>query len=272
MHAKQFYRQCYQSTGGWLPMYPLKQTIRLGDFCQLRNGILRPLGNIKHLVEPGDTLVSPPMMLEPQDWVFHSGVESISQYLSGGCSVQELGFAEPSSFLFYLKQARAQFILNWQKIQQQITLKITQTDFGFRQLYVVSAVVAGTDWAFARSGQSEATWQLRVDTAIQNSSSYALLQDDSVQVDAMQGPGCLEKDSELPCYFFQAKKLVLAEQKKEQILQMLSERAGDQEDPYTAGWQQGDLMAYIPAQEISGANCLDYFTWRDFTLDDMATL
>jgi hypothetical protein len=283
MNNKSFYRRCYLQTGGWLPMSPLTQAITLGDFCQIRRGKLRPLGNIAQLIDSQDIRVSQPMLLAQEDWLFNRGVEQTSCETmpgeSGDRVEQSLSFADQDSYLFFVQQPKAQYVSNWQQIKSALTLQLTQAKHAFRQLYIVTAVASSTDWAGAVAGTNNAHLKLSAQTTVGD--CYSLLRHPSVYAQQSQGIADFHQHSQSkddqpqtdsPCYFYQAKKRVLSGNKKEQLIQSMLKQVDAQSPMSLANWQQTDLLNRVGANELNTANCLDYFDWVDISLDEVELL
>ena len=270
-HYQQFYRQCYTHTGGWLPMWPLTESIKIGDFCQMTHGIFRPLGNIGQLVTLEDILLSHPMLLAQQEWCFSWGVEHIVQQ-SVDWAEQLFSFAEAGKGLFYLNKPTAQFILNWSEFQESLVIKMTQTEYAFRDIYVITAVTSGADWGGAIARSPDAEVKLTVPSNVNQFEHHSLLKHASVQAEVIKHVDYFKQPKEQPCYFFKAKKLVLSDKKKEQVQQELFKQNREENSSYWRNWQQTNLLERIPRQEITTVNCLDYFEWRDLTLEEVESL
>lgn len=256
-------------------MSPLTQAIKLGDFCQIRRGKLRSLGNIAQLIDAQDIRVSKPMLLTQDDWRFNNGVAQTSCETlpgeSGDRVEQSLRFSHYDSYLFFA-QPKAQYVLNWQQIKSALTLQLTQAKHAFRQLYIVTSVASSTDWAGAVAGRNNAHLKLSAQTAVGD--CYSLLRHPSVSVQKSQDIADFHRHSQddSPCYFYQAKKLVLSDSKKEQITQSILKQVDAQTSTSLANWQQTELLNQLGANELNTANCLDYFDWVDISLDEVELL
>jgi len=73
---KNFYRNFYLKTGGFLPAKPLNQNIYPGDFFQIQNGEMIVLGNIfrTQIVDLGVCRFDYGARLNSLAWTFQSGV------------------------------------------------------------------------------------------------------------------------------------------------------------------------------------------------------
>jgi hypothetical protein len=250
-------------------MFPLTQNIKLGDFCQTVRGLLVPQGNIEQLRILDETLLSPSMLLEPEVWRFSHGVELVMQQQHNEYTEQLLRFYEPGSCVFYLNEPKAQYILNWQEIKDNLTIKLTQTDYSFRDVFVITAVTTGADWSGVIAGKAQAELKLVADCYANGNDHHHLLRNDSVKAEIIQNIDYFEKHTEQPCYFFQAKKLVLSEQEKQKV-RINHIKNGNQ--GYLPNYRNNHSIEQIPGKNITINNCLDYFEWADVSLDDVELL
>jgi hypothetical protein len=274
-----FYRQCYRNSGGWIPMMPLAHKLELGDFGQIRQGRLRPLGNIGKLRLVYQIKSTDRIALNPDDWQLEAGVEKIfgstqtrtdDQNSLSTWSKQVLAFGRKGDFVFYGAEPKARFIANWSEFKQDITLKLTQADYSFRDVYVVTAVATVGHWGLAIAGADGAQLELAAETG--EADHFAMLSHRTAIAEQSRHIAVFEQSAGRHGYFFKAKKLVLSDQKKDQLIsQMLQQNVALEADEL-ANWLSSDLLNRVQANELNPSTCLDYFDWVDVSLDDVEKL
>lgn len=279
---KHFYQQSYLQSSGWLPMKPLSQPVELGDFFQISRQQIRPLGSIKSsaMVEPIQQ--SDRLNLNPLDWQLKDQVRQLyskHQQIEGEhqdhqWTQQVLEFSEPGSFIFYANNPNCQLILNWSKIKDELTIKLTQSEYSFRDIYVVTGVARLSDWGLAIADKPGA--QLETTAQLRTNNHFDLFRHHSSITQASQDLFQFDKSNEDPCYFFKAKKLILSDTKRDQclhhLLQQYDPREGQQPLNLLTGWLNTDLLNAQQTQQLNMANCIEFFDWADANLDDIAGL
>lgn len=274
-----FYRQCYLNTGGWIPMQPLDRKLELGDFGQIRQGRLTPLGNICKLRLVYEIKSTELIALNPDDWRLESGLANIHGSTETqvdeenkllAFSKQVFNFESQGDFIFHGAKPKARLIANWSEFKHDIILKLTQADYSLRDVYVTTAVAAVNHWGLAIAGADGAQLELTAESA--DADYFALLSHPSAMARQRQHIAAFEHGAERPGHFFKAKKLVLSDHKKDQLLgQMLSQNVPLDSDEL-ANWLTADLLNRVRLNELNATNCLDYFDWADASLDDVEKL
>lgn len=278
MSKKVFYNHCYQQTS-WLPMHPLTHRLALGDLCQLRQGRFQPLLNIgdAHLVE--NLLVSREILLDDSGWALSRGVQQLlceTQTEQGSsnehyqCTRQVLEFSNTGDFIFHARKPKASLLLNWAQIRDDLTLKLTQLHYGFRQVYVITGVATAQDWGLAVAGQAEA--RLEMSAALCENNSFRLLSHSSARAERCTGLACYEKSSDQPVYFFKAKKLVMSDTMTDRYLNLVVENKAELGGGDIANWLQADLLDLVKVNELNLTTSISFFNWVDMSLDDVALL
>lgn len=278
MSKKVFYSHCYQQTA-WLPMQPFAHRLALGDLCQMRQGRFQPLLNIgdAHLVE--NLLVSPEIALDQSGWALSRGVKQLlceTQTEQGGDSEdyywtrQVLEFSHTGDFIFHAKKPKASLLMNWAQIRDDLTLKLTQLHYGFRQVYVITGVAKVEDWGLAVAGQADA--RLEMSAALCDSNSFNLLSHGSARADRCTGIDCYEKTNGQPAYFFKAKKLVMSDAMTDRYLSLVVENKAELGGGEIANWLQADLLDLVKVNELNLTTSISFFNWVDMSLDDVALL
>lgn len=260
-------------------MQPLTQAVAVGDVCQLLQGRFQPLLNLEHahLVEPLHT--SAPVPLAPADWSLGRDVilaASDSSWSADGDGEQRLWtrqaleFSQAGDFLFYGKDARARLLRNWHHLRDDVTIKLTQTHFGFRDVYVVTGIARTDEWALAVAGQAGA--RLEMSAASDNCNWHALLGHASARTERSQGIASYEVGRGQPAYFFKAKKLVLSDKMHDRYLNLLFEHEGRHSHGEIASWGRANLLNLSRANELTLNTCIEFFAWTDLSLDDVERL
>lgn len=278
MFKKNFYRDCYLQTG-WLPMQPLTQAVAVGDVCQVLQGRFQPLLNLEHahLVEPLHT--SAPVPLAPPDFSLARNVilaASEARWSDDGDGEQRqwtrqaLEFAQAGDFLFYCKEARARLLRNWHQLRDDATIKLTQTHFGFREVYVVTGIARTDEWALAVAGQPGA--RLEMSAAGDNGNWHALLGHASARTERSQGMASYEVGRGQPAYFFKAKKLILSDKMHDRYLNHLFDNEARHSHLEIASWNKASLLNLSRANELTLNTCIEFFSWADLSLDDVERL
>jgi len=274
-----FYRHCYLNNGGWIPMQPLARKLELGDFGQIRQGRLMPLGNIGKLRLVYMTKTTGQISINADDWQFETGVEKILGNTQTETDAQNkqstwhnhvLAFDRKGDFVFHGAKPKARFIANWSEFKQDITLKLTQADYSFREVYVVTAIATVDHWGLAIAGADGA--QLEFAAQTDAADYFAALSHHSAIARHSRHIAVFEKSAAQPGYFFKAKKLVLSDKKNEQLLEQMLQADEPLEAEPLANWLSADLLNRVRLNELNAANCLDYFDWVDMSLDEVEKL
>lgn len=296
---KNFYRQFYLKTGGFLPTKPLNKNLFPGDYFQIKNGEIILLGNIYRnaIVAHQDVDISGVTALYESNWNFSDG---ISKPYSGRAhghgaidgqiefSKQILAFANKGSFIFRAEDPESVKINNWNDIQQQLIIKLTQTLYSFRELYVVTESATAANTTLATAGEANAELELASDTV-----SFGL-----VDIFGHQNTKTIQsKDIEYyhretkrkPAYF-KAKKLVVQDEKlsyfisdfiaKENNLSEWTDSFFDSNFHNDIDYNtqmimqnaQGFYLDMLQSNELNPNTALLYFKWVDANLDDVEKL
>lgn len=278
MSKQDFYTDSYLKTG-WLPMQPLTHRVAIGDIGQIRQGRFKPLLNIvdAHLVEP--LSVSRIIPLATNDWKLSQGAQqSFSEIRSMESedgeqysqTRQVLEFAHPGSFMFHADEVGAQLLLNWNLIRDDLTLKLTQLHYGFREAYVVTAVATMSDWGLVVAGQSGA--RLEMSAAFDSTDRFLLLSHRSASVDQCHGIASYDVGHDQVAHFFKAKKLVISDEMHDRYLHQVVENPTHLRPSDVANWLDADLLDLVRNNELNLNTCMKYFSWVDISLDDVTRL
>ena len=264
-------------------MQPLAAKLELGDFAQIRQSRLMPLGNICKLRLVHAIKSTDPIPLNPWDWQLESGVEKTAgntrtqsqiqedgQESQGAWSTQTLTFKQKGDFVFHGSKPKAQFIANWSEFKQDVTLKLTQVDYGFRDVYIVTAIASVNHWGLAIAAAEGA--QLEIAAQTSEADCFAMLGHQSLVALQSRHIASFEKSAGRTAYFFKAKKLVLSDKKTDQMINQMLNQNGALDPDELASWLSADLINRVQANELTPNTCLEYFDWVDATLDDVEKL
>ena len=295
---KKFYRNFYLKTGGFLPAKPLNQNIYPGDFFQIQNGEMILLGNIfrSQIVDPGVCRFDYGARLNPFAWTSQSGVtrpytgrEKRFDTLGGESEYhkQVISFADFGDFLFKGSEPESVKIINWSDIQLQLIIKLTQTYYSFREVYVVTESASCMDWTLAISGGINAELEIITD------------EEGAALMDVFGQPGAstlLAKDleyyhreSKRKPVFFKAKKLIVQDEKLSIFMSELTGSRQLQQEwargfyqyefhydedyvPEIQHQAQTSLLDMLRTSELNPNTALQYFAWREANLDDIEKL
>ncbi|PCK08970.1 MAG: hypothetical protein COA42_06425 [Alteromonadaceae bacterium] len=283
MLKSDFYRDCYMQTG-WIPMQPLMRPVALGDVCQIHHGYFQPLMNIDQidLVEP--VAQSNLIPLNPIDWRINRGVQqtfcSHEEYTSEARPLDEqtlairtkqaLLFNQAGSYMFYGDQPGCNLLLNWNQIKQDTTLKLTQSHFSFRDIYVVTGVASMSHWALAIAGEAKA--QLEMTASTDTTDQFLLFSHASAKAELCRDIATYERSHSEKAYFFQAKKMVLSDEMHDKYLLRLLENQNDFSRRAVANWFNSNLLNLIRSNEQNLTSTISFFDWVDASLDDVERL
>lgn len=294
---RNFYRYFYNRTGGFIPACPLDQPIYPGDFFQVRNGEMIVLGNIFHagVVHADDCRLADKIKLSTSGWNFSDGVSkpysgrgSGHNALSEGYefSRQVLAFADRGSFFFRGNNPESVRILNWGDLQQQLIIKLTQTLFSFRKLYVVTESATASDWTLAIAGAERA--ELEIATDEDNFGLVDIFGHHAAKTIQSRDIEYYRREALRKPLFFKAKKLVVQPERLEVFISDLiyrrehrdewagrfyAEQFDHEPGAYAvSGNARASILDMLQANELNPNSALLYFNWADANLDDVEKL
>lgn len=295
---RNYYRQCYLRTGGFIPAMPLGQNMLPGDFFQLRNGQMILLGNIfrNGLIDPDNLVISRNIPLNQAAWEISEGV---SKAYSGRSarqgpvegsfefSKQLLVFANRGSFLFKGQSPQSLRIDNWHDWQQALIIKLTTSVFSFREVYVVTESAAPSGWTLAVAGDEEA--ELEIATESENFGLVDIFGHHAARTIQSKDIEYYHRDEKKKPVFFKAKKLAVQEDRMQVFISELIARS-QQYNEWASSFYNCDfhydhrfsyeqeqylragLLDMLQANELNPNTALLYFKWVDTTMDDVEKL
>ncbi|MCB0852436.1 MAG: hypothetical protein KDD63_09450 [Bacteroidetes bacterium] len=294
--SQKFYRNFYLKTNGFIPTKPLNQDVFPGDFFQIRNGEMIPLGNIyrEGIIDKDDAEFGYGIQLNPASWDFHQGVTKPYSGKESGhnplgedfeFSKQVMSFKSPGSFMFKGNNPESVKILNWNDLGASLIIKLTQVFYSFREVYVVTECATTSDWTLAIASSEKGELEIAA-----NSENYGLTDifghSDAKTIQSKDIEYYHREDKRKPS-FFRAKKLVIQNERLDQFAnQMITEREfkhdwASQFFDYNFEFEpinyqtpispntQACLLDMLKANELNPNTALLYFRWEDANLDDV---
>lgn len=296
--AANFYRQFYLRTNGYIPVKPLNSVLYPGDFFQIKQGEIALLGNIfrNNVIAADQAVIDYHLKLNPANWHFSDG---ISKPYSGRGSAhdpvagefefskQVIAFSRRGSFVFHASTPEAARIANWEDLKQSLIIKLTQTFYSFRELYVVTECATASDWSLAIACSENA--EMEIAGELDHFGISDLFGQGNVKVIQSRDIEFYHKETGRKPRFFRAKKLAVKDEKKEIFLSDFVNHTVLQNEWAASfyDFEMGDNVSYtpdhptcdpantldmLPAHELNPNTVLQYFKWADVTLDDVEKL
>lgn len=294
-----YLRDFYKKSSGYIPNIPLGENVYPGDLFQIRNQEIIPLGNIfyNQLVLPENCMISDPVQLNSAGWNFsqgksiaYSGRGSGENPLDGefNFSRQIIHFDEHGSYFFKAEKPELVSIENWNEIKDSLIIKLTQTHFSFREIYVVTEAVTAESWTLAISNKHKAELEIATEQ-----DSFGLLELFGLRNSKTIQSKDLEYYNQVvkrKPNFFKAKKLsVQDEPLHEFISNLINQRMGVYEwanhfFDYNFEYESNNYPAQVSRNagacmldmlgsgELTPNTALRYFRWVDTSLNDVDLL
>jgi hypothetical protein len=296
---RNFYRKFYQRTAGFIPTQPYMQNMYPGDFFQIKAGEIVVLGNIfrKGLIRDSAIAFGNGIPASLSLWMFSdamnksyagtgSGQGSIA--VKASFSRQVINFHARGGFYFKANQPESLRMLNWGDVQEELIIKMTQSLYSFRELYIVTESAVAADWTLAVSASERG----EIETEVEDEENAGLLDIFGHQKSKTIQSRDIEffyTESKRKPSFFKAKKLVVQDEKVSLFISdLISSRethhewAGSffdyqfQHEPgYLspgAGKSPAGILDMLQANELNPSTANLYFKWNDMDLDDIEKL
>ncbi len=294
---KKFYRTFYARTS-YIPSKPLNKTLFPGDFFHIINGEMILLGNIfsSQIVDTKNVDFEHAIKLNTDSWKFSEGVTK--PYSGRGTgnnaidgvfefSKQILAFESSGSSYFTSNEPEAVKIKNWSELQNELIIKLTQTYFSFRELYLITETASTSDWTLAISGSKNGELEIAIDTEnfglvdIFGHSSSKTIQSKDIEY--------YNRQPERKPSFFKAKKLVEQNETVQVFIdeliyqRTLLNKWGKDFYKYNLNTNhehevailnnaQISILDLLPSNQLNPNTALLYFKWADASLDDIEKL
>lgn len=296
---RNFYRKFYQRTGGFIPTQPLMQNIYPGDFFQIRSGEIVVLGNIfrKGLVRDSDISFGNGIP-SSNGWVFNDGI--IKSYTGRAAeykpndgnlelSRQTISFNARGSFFFKANHPESIRMLNWGEVQDELIIKMTQSIYSFRELYIVTESAVASDWTLAVSATGNG--ELEIETEHEHIEHLEIFGNYHAKTIQSRDIEFYHRENKRKPFFFRAKKLVVHDEKVNRFISDLinsrethHEWAGSffdyqfQHEPNYLSTGVGvnnhhaGILDMLQANELNPSTATLYFKWAEMDLDDIEKL
>jgi hypothetical protein len=292
---RNFYRNFYNRTGGFIPSAPINQIVYPGDFLQIRNGEIIVLGNIfrNGIIAAHDVELGYGARLNPSGWNFSDGVTKPYAGRGNGhgpidgdfeYSKQILAFAAQGSFIFRGNDPESVKINNWTEIAQSLIIKLTQTIYSFRDILVVTECATTSNWTLAIASSNNG--ELEIATDVENFGLVDIFGHASVKTIQSKDIEYYNREEKRKPSFFKARKLVVLEEKLDTFISELLYQKQNQHDwardfydydfnydtHYTSQLSVGaraSVLDMLQANELNPTTALNYFRWADAGLDDI---
>lgn len=296
---RKFYRSFYLHSGGYMPTKPLNQNVYPGDFFQIINGTMVVLGNIfrKSIISPENQQLLYGIKLNASNWHFSEGVSK--PYAGRGSgnnpiegkfeySKQILAFNEIGSCFFHGNNPEAFKIGNWSAIEDELIIKLTQTLYSFREVYVITECASTSDWTLAISSTNEG--ELEIATESENFGLVDIFGHNAAKTIQSKDIEYYNRETNRKPSFFKAKHLVVQNAKNEVFINtLLGDRnslsswaseffegdhyhGGETHIPASINGTEGGVLDMLQANELNPNTALDYFRWEDANLDTIEKL
>ncbi|MEP0264338.1 hypothetical protein [Dokdonia sp.] len=293
---KKFYRSFYNRTSGFIPTKPINQNMYPGDFFQIRNGEMIILGNIYRngIVGKEDCIIQSGITLNAASWNFSEGVTKPYSGRDQGNNIidgefkfckQVLAFDSLGSFFFSGQHPESVKIINWNEIERELIIKLTQTIYSFRELYVVTESAVASEWTLAVAGSDKA--ELEIATESESFGLVDLFGDVNAKTIQAREIEYYHKETKKKPSFFKAKKLVVQQGKLDEFISDLI-RENTQKVDWASSFFEYDfyhdtvhfpsavstsaqacVLDMLQANQLNPNTALSYFKWEDTNLDDV---
>jgi hypothetical protein len=292
---KKFMTGSYLRTNGFTPAIPHVDQMLPGDFFQISNGGIRILGNIfkDRIIDPKDITLQYDIHHSHTNWEIHEGVEKPffgrknkrSEYEEAEKDIKAFTFKAPGDFFFQAKDPRSVRIQNWEHIADQLTIKLTQILYSFREVYVTLESAYLQQWVLAIANDYDAELELSV--RVSDGGAMDLFEHSSKRAIYAKHIECYLRGTETSLPFFRAKKLAVREERNRlaSIDAIRNENAiigwtdefydfdfRIEEDHRNPRYSQIAMIDNLRANELNPTTALEFFHWTDFNLDDIEKL
>lgn len=292
---RNFYRNFYMRSGGYIPSKPLNLAVYPGDFFQVRNGEMVVLGNIfrNGVVDPADAEFGYGIKLNPVGWTFSDGVTKPYSGRGSGhgpiagdfeFSKQVIAFNARGSFFFKGNHPEVVKIMNWNELQQELIIRLTQTIYSFREVYVVTDTVNCSDWTLAISGSDKG--ELEIATDSENFGLVDIFGHHSAKTVQSKDIEYYHREAHRKPLFFKAKKLAVQDERLDVFVSDLINQMQNRNEwasgfykyeffydaafsSHLPGPSQTSVLDMMSGNQLNPNTALLYFKWADANLDDI---
>lgn len=296
---KKFYQEAYNRTGGYIPVDPLTANAHPGDMFQIRDGRMVFLGSIfnPRIIEPYETDFEAEIKLNPSGWNFSSGTSKPYSGRGSGqnpiegefeFSKQIIAFESEGSFNYKGNNPCCVRIANWHDIKDELIIKLTQTYYSFREVYIVTETVLLDSWTLAVAGNEKA--ELEIATEAENFGLVDIFGHSSSRTIQSKDIEYYHHEKNRKPSFFKAKKLIVNNDKVEVFISSLIDSRTNYYNwaksyfPYEFYGEDGvfmhqntmneqaSLLDMLQGNQLNPNTALSYFSWANTSLDDINKL
>jgi len=292
---RKFYKNFYRKTGGFIPARPLNLTVFPGDFFQIKNGEMLVLGNIfrNGVVDSVNVSFGNGIKLNTSGWDFSEGVtkpysgRGMGQGAIDGhfeFSKQILAFSTKGSYTFRGNNPEAVKILNWNDLQPELIIKLTQTYYSFREVYLITECATTSDWTLAVAGGDNA--ELEIATSEDNFGLGDIFGHHSAKTIQSRDIELYLRETGRKPSFFKASKLVTRDEKLNTFVnELIYQKKHQQEwadnfyeykfhmgsiyNSYPPDNVQASVLDMLQANDLNPNTALRYFKWTEANMDDI---
>jgi len=295
---RNFYRHFYNRTGGFIPTQPYDQSMYPGDFFQIQGGEIVVMGNIfrKGLIRDADVSFGNGIPVSTGGWVFSDGITKPYTGKGSGQSStgdelefirQIIAFAHKGSFFFRGNQPESLRIINWADFQKELIIKMTQSLYSFRELYIVTESAVTADWTLVISATDKG--ELEIAAEEDGNGLLDIFGHHRAKTIQSRDIEFYHRESKRKPVFFKAKRLAIQDDKINVFISdLISSReshhqwAGSffeyqfQHEPgyLSPGMlkNRAGILDMLQANELNPATATLYFKWDDMDLNDIEKL
>ncbi|WP_452227534.1 hypothetical protein [Lacinutrix cladophorae] len=296
---QKFHEDFYLKTGGYIPSIIQNQNLYPGDFFQIKDGQMVVLGNVFRdgIVDKNDCEIESNILLNAANWNFNEGVSKPYSGRTNGenalegnfeWSKQILAFKSAGSYWFTANNPKSTKLFNWNAIKDALIIKMTQTYYSFRELYVVNECATAEGWSLVVSGNSDA--ELELATEAENFGLQDLFCHDTTKTISSRNIEYYQREDKRIPQFFKAKKLTVKNEKVEAFIRDLISKQKNKEDWANDFFNQdyyqdpnfvsqkhcvniaSNVLDMLPPNTLNPNTALSYFKWEDANLEDINKL
>lgn len=286
-----FYRKFYQNTNGFIPSNPITQNLYPGDFFQIQKGEIIILGNIfrNNLIYSDVSKIDNNIQINSQQWTFKEGTStSITNNSNGAWTKQILKFDGPGSFYFKGSNPTVTRIANWNEINQELIIKLTQTFYSFREVYVVTESATTSNWTLVIANSDKGELEIANDS--DDIGGFDTFGHESSRTIQSKDLEFYYKHVGKTPNFFKAKKIVIQDEKQEAFINELINKRKNRDEwaalffdnefisnddnipNHISQNSLGSILDMLQPNELNPNTALLYFKWADTNFDDIEKL
>jgi hypothetical protein len=174
--------------------------------------------------------------------------------------------------------------LNWGEIQQQLIIRLTQTIYSFREVYLVTETATTNHWTLAIAGAEDA--ELEIATDQQNFGLVDIFGHETAKTIQSRDIEVHHREVGRKPSFFKAKKLVVRDDKVDVFISDLIAERQSQQDWVSGFFEynfqsqmevipevplrtQAGVLDMLQSNQLNPNTALQYFNWTEANMDDI---